>query len=146
MQEVLIDTSVWSLALRRPKDKLNAIELRTVTAAQRLFADDDAALLGLVRQELLSGIRDEKRYETLRLLLRDWEDEPISIVDHENAAACWNQCAAAGIAASTVDLLICAVAIRRLMPIFTTDPDFNRYAKVLPIRFYQIPSDITGGA
>jgi predicted nucleic acid-binding protein len=58
--------------------------------------------------------------------------------DHEEAAKAGNQCRGKGIVVSIVDILLCAVAISREWAIFTTDPDFTNYAKVLPISIHSV--------
>jgi predicted nucleic acid-binding protein len=146
LPEVLIDTTVWSLALRRPPHRLAPKESKIVAAMSRLVDQDQAVLLGCVRQELLCGFRDDAKYEGLRLLLRRWDDEPLSEVDYEIAASCCNACATRGIAGSATDFLICAVALRRMLPVFTTDPDFVRYASILSFDLYRIPADIERSA
>ncbi len=135
--KVLVDTCVWSLALRRPSGKLNAADTRTVDGLRGLIAGNRAALIGPIRQEILSGIPDEKMFRRLRDHLRAFEDEPILVDEYEEAARCANRCRAAGIAGSGVDFLICAVAIRHKMAIFTTDKDFSRFATVLPVTLLQ---------
>ena len=42
----------------------------------------------------------------------------------------------AGVQGSNVDFLICSFAQRRSLPIFTTDADFRRFAKILPIALH----------
>ena len=63
-------------------------------------------------------------------------DEPIDTPDHEEAAKAGNQCRGKGIVVSIVDVLLCAVVMRREWAIFTTDPDFTNYAKVLPLTIH----------
>lgn len=63
---VLIDTAVWSLALRRKNEDLNANEGLLVSELSELIREGRARLIGLVRQELLSGIRATEQYEILR--------------------------------------------------------------------------------
>ncbi len=91
--------------------------------------DDRSEILGPVRQELLSGIRDEAQFEKLRRYLRAFDDVILRTDDYEEAARLSNRCRAAGVIGSSVDFLICAVALRRGWQIFTTDRDFGRYAK-----------------
>jgi len=93
-------------------------------------------LIGLVRQELLSGIRDAGQYEKLRSILRAFPDEQTSVADYEAAANAGNECRAKGIAVSVSDMLICATALARDWAIFSTDPDFKKYAKILPIQLH----------
>jgi predicted nucleic acid-binding protein len=133
---VLVDTSVWFLALRRKTESLNATERFLVAELSELIREGRARLIGLVRQELLSGIKTTEHYEKLRLRLRSFPDEPIDTSDHEEAAKAGNRCRGKGIVVSIVDVLLCAVAIKREWAIFTTDPDFTNYAKVLPISIH----------
>jgi hypothetical protein len=135
---VLLDTSVWSLALRRKTGSLNATEKFIVAELSELVREGRARLIGLVRQELLSGIKTTEQYEKLRLHLRSFPDEPIDTSDYEEAAKDGNRCRGEGIIVSIVDILICSVAIKREWAIFTTDPDFTNYVKVLPI-FIHMP-------
>jgi predicted nucleic acid-binding protein len=93
-------------------------------------------VIGLVRQELLSGIKATEQYEKLRLHLRSFPDEVVDTSDYEEAAKAGNRCRAKGVVVSIVDILLCAVANKRLWTILTTDPDFSNYAKVLPLRIH----------
>jgi predicted nucleic acid-binding protein len=133
---VLVDTSVWSLALRRKSENLNATEKFIVAELSELVREGRARLIGLVRQELLSGIKTTEQYEKLRLHLRSFPDEPIDTSDHEEAAKAGNRCRGKEIVVSIVDILLCAVAIKREWAIFTTDPDITNYVKVLPISIH----------
>jgi predicted nucleic acid-binding protein len=133
---VLVDTTVWSLALRRKNDNLSAKEEHLAAELTELIREGRARLIGLVRQELLSGVRNAEQYENLRNSLRVFPDERMDTSDHEEAAKASNQCRAKGVAASIVDVLICAVATKRDWAIFTTDPDFLNYAKVLPLKLH----------
>jgi predicted nucleic acid-binding protein len=133
---VLIDTSVWSLALRRKNESLNTNERFLVAELSELIREGRARMIGLVRQELLSGIKATEQYEKLRLHLRSFPDEVVDTSDYEEAAKAGNRCRAKGVVVSIVDILLCAVANKRLWTIFTTDPDFSNYAKVLPLRIH----------
>jgi hypothetical protein len=132
----LVDTSVWSLALRRQPKDLNAAEQSVVRELADLTREGRARIIGLIRQELLSGIRLPAQYERLRVALRAFPDEPIDTSDFEAAATAGNGCRARGVTASVVDALICQVALSRQWSIFTTDPDFKNYAKALPIKLH----------
>jgi len=132
----LVDTSVWSLALRRHPKDLTAAEQSVVVELADLTREGRARIVGLIRQELLSGIRTPAQYEKLRVALRPFPDEPIDASDYEAAAGAGNACRARGIAASVVDALICQIALSRQWNIFTTDPDFKTYAKALPIKLH----------
>jgi len=139
----LVDTSVWSLALRRRPRDLTAAEQSVVRELADLTREGRARIIGLIRQELLAGIRTPAQHEKLRVALRAFPDEPIDASDYEGAAGASNACRARGIAASLVDVLICQIAISREWSIFTTDPDFKNYAKALPLMLHA-PDAISG--
>ena len=134
----LVDTSVWSLSLRRNPDDLSAEERQIVMELREVIQEGRARIIGPVRQELLSGIRSPAQYDKLCLTLRAFRDEMIDTTDFEAAAKARNECRRKGIVAFTVDILICAVALARGWSIFTIDPDFKNYAKVLPIKLHSV--------
>ena len=133
---LLVDTPVWSLALRRKAPDLSSREERITQALAEAIRDGRAQLIGVVRQELLSGIREEERFRKLRDYLRAFDEPVLEMDDYEHAAEMHNRCRARGIAGSTIDFLICAVASRRKWQVFTTDGDFERYARVLGLKLY----------
>jgi predicted nucleic acid-binding protein len=94
-------------------------------------------MLGAIRQELLSGIRANGQFKKLRDSLRAFPDEPLGQEDYEDAASCFNRCRAKGIQGSNTDFLLCAVALRRKLPILTTDDDFKGFAKHLRFALHQ---------
>lgn len=127
---VLVDTSVWSLALRRhdPSDHPSARVLAD------LVRDGRVDMMGAIRQELLSGIKSEQSFVALRRKLRSFPDLPLETEDHELAAEFFNRCRSRGVQGSNIDFLICAVASRREMAILTTDRDFSQFEGHLPVR------------
>jgi predicted nucleic acid-binding protein len=137
---VLVDTCVWSLALRRKAHDLSTRERQVSTEWSELVSQGRAKIIGLVRQEVLSGIKTHTQFELLRTSLRAFRDELVDTADHEAAAEAGNNCRSKGIAVSLPDMLICAVALRRGMSIFTTDPDFEKYAPVLSLKLHSVPA------
>jgi predicted nucleic acid-binding protein len=135
--KVLIDTSIWSLALRRKSDQLSDRERTLLLAWSDLITNNQSLLVGPVRQEILSGIREETVFNRLSEYLRNFEDEPTSLEDYEEAARFHYVCRTAGVSGSPIDFLICALARRNNAEIFTTDKDFNHYVLHLPIRLYK---------
>ncbi len=133
---VLVDTPVWSLALRRKSGVLSPTEESCRRRLTSLIADGRVEIVGIVRQEILSGIREGARFQIVRDHLRDFQDEQLTSEDHELAAAMFNQCQKRGVAAPAIDLLLCAVAVRRGWEIFTLDSDFSRYARLLAITLH----------
>ena len=130
---VLVDTSVWSLALRRHASSDGA----AVGELRQLVRETRAEIIGPIRQEVLSGIRSLATFEVLRDHLKAFPDIDILTDDYERAAAFYNTCRAKGVQGSNTDFLICAVSERNGMPILTTDGDFDLYAQLLPIILHQ---------
>ncbi len=135
---VLVDTPIWSLALRRTSTDLNPRELRLTAALRELIRDGRAQLVGPVRQELLSGIRHDNAFAKVRDQLRAFDDPSLDSADYEEAARIHNRCRSRGVSGSAIDFLICAAAFLRNWQIFTTDQDFARYAQAAPLRLYQV--------
>lgn len=134
---VLVDTTIWSLALRRRSQDLNDLERARVARWAALIESGRAALIGPIRQEILSGIRISAHFDGIRAQLDSFRYLTVLQVDYDEAARFFNQCRARGITAGDVDMLICAVAARWSIPVFTSDKDFPRYAKHLPIRLLE---------
>lgn len=130
---VLVDTSVWSLALRRsaPADP-------AVGELQRLIDSLQVEIIGPIRQEILSGIRDQGQFQDLRDRLRAFPDRAITTEDYERAAELFNLCRQRGIQGSNTDFLICAVAERHGFSILTTDQDFRRFQTQISIALHEV--------
>jgi predicted nucleic acid-binding protein len=130
---VIVDTSIWSLALRRSSPRGSSHEVELV----ELIREGRVLLLGPIRQELLSGIRELAQFRLLRDRLRAFPDVTLQEADFEDAATCFNRCRARGIQGSNTDFLICAASLRRRASILTTDTDFDRFARVLRIELHR---------
>lgn len=134
---VLVDTSVWSLALRRKARRDHVV----VGELAELIREGRVMMMGPIRQELLSGIKEQAQLRVLRERLRAFPDLHLDVGDYEDAASCFNRCRAKGVQGSNTDFLICAVAIRREVPIFTTDGDFQHFKKLLPLHLHELRSE-----
>ena len=112
--KVLVDSSVWSLALRRaPKSpKLRAAPDDEARELARLIVEGNVGLIGPIRQEVLSGIREAAQFERLRSKLAEFPDAALHPADFETAAQFFNRCRAKGLQGSNIDFLICAVSAR----------------------------------
>ncbi len=126
--KVLVDTSVWSLALRRKEQTEIAQKLADLINASLIV------IIGPVRQELLSGISNKDTFLKLKSNLAVFDDLLITTHDYETAAEFHNLCRKHGIQGSHTDFLICAVAHNNNLLIYTTDKDFEGFAQYLPIR------------
>jgi predicted nucleic acid-binding protein len=117
---VLVDTSVWSLSLRRAKrvDDTASRELA------ELIREGRVVMMGPIRQELLSGIKVKSQYELLRDHLRAFSDLTLELADYEDAAEAFNRCRDRGIQGSNTDFLICSAALRRELAVYWSFPEF----------------------
>ena len=134
---VLANTCIWSLALRRKSNRLTTTEVSLREELHELVDEGRIRMLGPIRQELLSGIREQFQYERLREYLRAFSDEPLGVSDYELAAKLCNRCRSAGVAGSSADFLICAVALGRKWEILTFDRDFDAYRRILGIALHR---------
>lgn len=132
---VLVDTTIWSLALRRKRPKPK--EQVLIDELSELIKEFRAVLIGPVCQEILSGIPDPAKFEVVRQHLVAFDDLRIVHADYEEAAQICNRCRKKGIQGSDVDFLICAVAIRHSAAVFTTDRDFTNYSKHLDLELHR---------
>jgi predicted nucleic acid-binding protein len=123
------------LALRRRQRDVVSPAARELV---RLVEEMQACILGVIRQEILSGLRDPAQVEKLRARLRTFSDLEVTTPDHERAAEFFNVCRTRGVQGSNTDFLICAVAERHEMPIFSTDADFSSFAMHLPIELHPL--------
>ena len=137
---VLVDTSVWSLALRRKPEHLSPREQLLVSEWSELVREGRVQMIGPIRQELLSGLRHKQQFSLLEERLSVFLDTPIETSDYLEAARFFNLLQGGGVTGTPIDLLICAVAHRREWAIFTSDADFERYARILPLRLHRLPS------
>jgi len=130
--KLLADTSVWSLALRRrPTANLNADEKRLVAVLSEAIRDGRVVMIGPIRQEILSGIKEQTHFEKLRTTLSAFRDEPIDSPDYEEAARLYNVCRSHGVQCGPVDILICAVAARRKWSVLANDVLLNRCLQIV---------------
>lgn len=130
---ILVDTSVWSLALRRNLPESGPELLEFV----ELIKESRVQVIGPIRQEILSGIKDKAHFSKLREHLRSFPDLLLTSADYEQAAEYFNLCRGKGVQGSNTDFLICAVAVRHNLPIFTTDKDFSLFQAYLPIALHR---------
>ena len=131
MKFVLVDTSVWSMALR--KKMLSENEGRLIQFLAQIIRDGRVIMLGAIRQEILCGISDEERFEKLRLSLEAFSDFELEENDYITAARFYNRYRRKGIQGSMTDFLICAVAVHHDFSILTLDNDFEYYSRYIEI-------------
>src|ERR1017187_7247976 len=130
--KLLADTSVWSLALRRRATAtLSSEERRLKAALAEAISDGRVVMIGPIRQELLSGIKEQSQFEKLRTALEAFRDEAIDTSDYEEAARFYSLCRSRGVACGPIDILICAVAVRRKWSVLANDTRLNEYLRII---------------
>ncbi|MEM9479900.1 MAG: PIN domain-containing protein [Verrucomicrobiota bacterium] len=131
---VLVDTSVWSLALRRR----NRQETPETQALEDLISDGRAVIIGPVRQEILSGVRYDEQFQRLKLALDAFPDLLIKAEDYVEAAQICNRCLESGFVLGNTDCLIAAIARRENVEVLTTDNDFKNIASVVSLGLFGV--------
>jgi predicted nucleic acid-binding protein len=126
---VVVDTSVWSEFLRTKK----VDDQKHVETLKTLIRDSRAVLLGVVKQALLSGIKESAKFDVLQKVLEGFNPLLATDEDHILAAKFFNVCRSNGIQGSFSDFLICAQAFNNNMSILASDGDFVHFAKFIPL-------------
>jgi predicted nucleic acid-binding protein len=130
--KVLVDACVWSLMLRRRgKTVLSYEEASARASLTEAIENDSVVIIGPIRQEVLSGIRDQAQFAKLRTRLAAFHDVPLSAVHYEEAARLFNLCRQRGVECGATDILICAVASQMRWSILTNDRGLERCIQVL---------------
>jgi len=126
---IFVDTSVWSLALRRDAPP----ELPEIHKLRRALESGETCSTGLVLQELLQGFSLPKAHKqiveyfaALPLLVPDRDD-------HVNAAQLRNACRRKGVQIGTIDALLAQLCIRYELTMLTTDKDFLNISPLVPL-------------
>lgn len=132
---LLVDTSVWSLALRRDAEH-SAPEVAALRDA--LLGADQVFTTGLIIQELLQGFAGPKsrtqlveRFSALAFLQPDRED-------HIDAAEVRNSCRRRGVQVGTIDALLIQLCRRHDLVLLSTDQDFQAAAKHIEYRLWAV--------
>lgn len=129
---IVVDTSVWSHALRRasePDPPHPAVAL-----LRRLIEQDaDLCIPGVVLQELLSGVRHEAQFRRLRRVLHTFPVVLATEEAHVAAAQLFNACRSGGVAATAIDCLIAATATQAEAKLLAIDGDYEHMARVVPL-------------
>lgn len=128
---MFVDTSVWSLALRRDAPETTAEISRLADA---LAGGDQVFTTGLILQELLQGFAGPRnrqaiieRFTALPFLVPDRRD-------HIDAAELRNRCRREGLQVGTIDALLAQLCLRHDLVMLSSDDDFAAIAEVHPLR------------
>ena len=128
---VLVDTSVWSIALRRDRPAAS----RELEALRAAIEGGDVCLLGVILQELLQGFPSLDRTRRLIEHLSPFPLLSLHRGDYVHAAEIRNHCRAKGLTISTIDAQIAAATINHRCRLLTLDRDFRGVARYFPLRF-----------
>ena len=133
---LFVDTSVWSLALRRDAPaRVPEVAALTAALAQRA----DLVTTGLVLQELLQGFNGPRAREAI---IEGFEAVPLIVPerrDHVAAAELRNKCRRSGIQVGTIDALLAQLCIHHNLEMLTTDSDFAHIAQHCSLRIWMAP-------
>lgn len=122
---ILVDTSVWSLALRRqsPTENTEAVLLKTL-----IERGEDISLLGVILQEILQSVKNPKDFNRLKDYFAAFPIIGLTREDYVKAAELKNHLMRNGKQVSTIDALIAFAAISYGCSLFTADQDFTYIA------------------
>lgn len=131
--DIFVDTSVWSLALRRDVGTAEPAVERLRVA---LESGEGVFTTGLVLQELLQGFHGPKargaiveRFAALPLLVPDR-------TDHIEAAELRNACRRKGVQVGTIDALLAQLCRRHKVTMLSTDRDLELLARHVGVRLW----------
>jgi predicted nucleic acid-binding protein len=125
---LFVDTSVWSLALRR--DRVSLVP-EVAALMQALQAGQGILSTGLVLQELLQGFSGPKQRDALIERFRSLPFVAPDRNDHIAAASLRNLCRTRGVQVGTIDALLAQLCLRHDLVMLTTDGDFRNMAEVV---------------
>lgn len=130
--KTLVDSCVWSLLLRRRSAAPLSRDQQFVLATLREAIEDGrVAIIGPIRQEILSGVKEPAQFDKLKTALRRFKDESLATVHYEEAARLFNTCRSRGVECGPTDILICVVAVEKHWSILTYDQGLKRCIDVL---------------
>ncbi len=133
--KILVDTSIWSLALRRPSGVVNeeAILLKTI-----IEQGEDIYLLGIILQEVLQGIRKSKDFLALKEYFKAFPLIDLTREDYVRAAELRNQLIGKRRQEGTIDVLIASAAISHRCHLFTADKHFTHIAEHSELKLFSL--------
>lgn len=133
---IVVDTSVWSLLLRRHRiDYKNSFVL---TFQHLIDHGHTIHLVGVILQELLDGVAKTTDFERLLTLLQPFPLLPFSRETFIAASRLRNACRKRGVQATAADFLIAASCIEYGYPLLTADKDFSSIAKYSELNLVEV--------
>ena len=135
---LLVDTSVWSLALRRDAEPQTP---EVVALRNALLGTDQVFSTGLVLQELLQGFSGPKARDSIIEHFAALAFIEPDRQDHIEAAEARNTCGRHGVQIGTIDALLIQLSRRHDLQLLSTDNDFRSAALHVEFRLWG-PSDV----
>jgi predicted nucleic acid-binding protein len=126
-----IVASSWPLLRRSRRARLSQEEQRVVAHLGEAIREGRVMMLGPIRQEILSGIREKAQFAKTERLLEPFPDEMLETPDYAEAARLFNLCRDHGVQCGPVEMLLCAAAARRGCEILTSDQGLLRCVEIL---------------
>lgn len=127
--KVIVDTDIWSEAFRR-KEKEHS---EYVLELKSLIEEGRIQMIGIIRMEILCGLREKSAYDKIEKKLNAFPDRKLEASIFVQAARFFNLCRSKGIQGSNNDFLICACSVNWKIPILSKDKDYAQYKKFIPI-------------
>lgn len=131
---MLIDTSVWSLALRRDRPP----HIAHLDALQCAISGGEIVVTtGIILQELLQGFTGAKQSDAIISRFSALPFVKPRRTDYIDAAILRNSCRKSGVQLGTIDALLAQICIQNKLTLLTTDNDFVHAAKIIPLNVWQ---------
>jgi hypothetical protein len=131
---LLVDTSVWSFALRRDGSVYTP---EVMALREALEGPETIVTTGVILQELLQGFSGPKaaaaiieRFAALPLIQPDRQD-------HIAAAEVRNICRRSGVQVGTIDALLIQLCGRHELTLLSADQDFVHAARHVPFSLWR---------
>jgi predicted nucleic acid-binding protein len=130
---LFVDTTVWSLALRRdaPGGPFVAELLRAIGDG------DQIVITGLVLQEILQGVSGPRQRDQIIARLASLHSLQPELDDHLNAADLFNRCRRAGVRIESIDALYAQLCLRYDLTMLTVDRDFRHMARHCALKIWK---------
>jgi predicted nucleic acid-binding protein len=127
---VLVDSSIWI-------DFLQDTESDHNSRLEDLIKENNRAVIcGIILQEVLQGIRDDKNYRQIKSSLSDL---PFINTDKEiylHSSGLYRSLRKKGVTVPSVDVTIASISILNKVPLFTKDRHFRTIARHSDLKLY----------
>lgn len=132
----IIDTSIWI-------DYFNTVFNDKTNAADKLLENKSVIILPVILQEILQGIRDKIKFDSIKGLLLSLEFFQFNEIETAiDAASLYRFLKTKGVTIRKPnDCLIAVVCINNNIPLLHNDKDFDNIAKYTSLKIYNPTND-----